>query len=46
MADSQFLLRNETHQIIGSTMEVLNEVGLLINFKHRNWNSNASFGND
>jgi hypothetical protein len=34
MADSQFLLRNETHQIIGSAMEVLNEVGLLINFKH------------
>ena len=27
MADSQFLLRNETHQIIGSAMEVLNEVG-------------------
>ena len=27
MADSQFLLRNETHQIIGSAMEVLNEIG-------------------
>ena len=27
MADSQFLLKNETHQIIGSAMEVLNEIG-------------------
>ena len=27
MADSQFLLRNETHKIIGSAMEVLNEIG-------------------
>ena len=26
MADSQFLLRNETHKIIGSAMEVLNEI--------------------
>jgi GxxExxY protein len=25
--DSQFLLKNETHQIIGSAMEVLNEIG-------------------
>jgi hypothetical protein len=34
MADSQFLLRNETHQMIGSAMEVLNEISLSINFKH------------
>ncbi len=27
MADSQFLLKHETHQIIGSAMEVLNEIG-------------------
>ena len=27
MADSQFLLKNETHEIIGSAMEVLNEIG-------------------
>ena len=27
MADSQFLLKDETHQIIGSAMEVLNEIG-------------------
>ena len=27
MADSQFLLKNETHQVIGSAMEVLNEIG-------------------
>ena len=27
MTDSQFLLKNETHQIIGSAMEVLNEIG-------------------
>jgi GxxExxY protein len=27
MADSQFLLKNETHQIVGSAMEVLNEIG-------------------
>lgn len=27
MVDSQFLLKNETHQIIGSAMEVLNEIG-------------------
>ena len=27
MADSHFLLKNETHQIIGSAMEVLNEIG-------------------
>ena len=27
MADSPFLLQNETHQIIGSAMEVLNEIG-------------------
>ncbi|RLT02454.1 MAG: GxxExxY protein [Planctomycetota bacterium] len=26
MADSQFLLKDETHQIIGSAMEVLNEI--------------------
>lgn len=26
-ADSQFLLKDETHQIIGSAMEVLNEIG-------------------
>ena len=27
MSDSKFLLKDETHQIIGSAMEVLNEIG-------------------
>nr|WP_202908872.1 GxxExxY protein [Roseimaritima ulvae] len=27
MSDSQFILKEETHRIIGSAMEVLNELG-------------------